>query len=124
LQFCSESDDECDADCGSMNVVVTRTDNFSGMVIENCATVTPSTRIAVDTLTVVSPMLMPAVLTYLATCDLVPMIKASVFRLHRMHEIQIIVTDVRRVRLSVCLSRGKLGFTEQKWLNRSRCCLG
>jgi len=38
------------------------------------------------------------------------------FRLHRMHEMQTIVTDVRGVCLSVCRT-AQLGFTVQKWLN-------
>jgi len=42
-----------------------------------------------------------------------------------MHEKQHIVTDVCvvSVRQSVC-HPAQLGFTVQKWLNRSRCCLG
>jgi len=44
-----------------------------------------------------------------------------IFRLHQMHavhEMQPIITNVR------CLSVTQLSFTVQKWLNRSRCCLG
>jgi len=50
-----------------------------------------------------------------------------VFKLHRMHEMQPNLTDVRGVCLSVCLSvchAAHLGFPVQKWLNRSKCCLG
>jgi len=51
-------------------------------------------------------------------------------KLHRMHEMQTIVTDDRGVCPSVCLlvclsvnHAVHLGFTVQKWLNGSRCRL-
>jgi len=40
-----------------------------------------------------------------------------------MREMKYILTDVRSVRLSV-YHAARLGFTVQKWLNRSKCCLG
>jgi len=46
-----------------------------------------------------------------------------VFRLHRMHKMQPIVTDDHGVCLSAC-HVAQVGFTVQKWLNTSRCCLG
>jgi len=39
-----------------------------------------------------------------AVCTLQEMTQSMLCRLHRMHEMQIIVTDVRRVCLSICLS--------------------
>jgi len=45
------------------------------------------------------------------------------FRLHRMHEMQTIVTGVRGVCLLVC-HVAQLGFAVLKRLNGSRCCLG
>jgi len=46
----------------------------------------------------------------------------ELFRLHRMHEMQSILTDVCGVSLSVCHA-AHLGFAVQKWPNKSRCCL-
>jgi len=46
----------------------------------------------------------------------------GIIRLHRMHEMQSILTDVHGVCPSVCHA-AHLGFTVQKCLNGSRCCL-
>jgi len=49
--------------------------------------------------------------------------ECSIFKLHRMNEMQTIVTDDRDVCQSVCHA-AQLGFVVQKRLNASRCCLG
>jgi len=46
-----------------------------------------------------------------------------VIRLHRMYEMQSIVTDYHGVCQSFCHA-DQSSFTVQKWLNGSRCCWG
>jgi len=59
--------------------------------------------------------------TEVGTVDYI--ISSLYIRLHRLHEMQTIVTDDRAVCPPVCHA-AKLGFTVQKWLNGLRSCLG
>ena len=62
-------------------VIVARADHIGDVIVECQMTINeiPSTRMAVDTSTVVSTRWMPAVLSNSATCDLVPVTSALVF---------------------------------------------